>query len=213
MNWVNYLIQINLYLAVFYAFYQLFLKDETFFNLNRTYLLSAAFFSMMIPMARAEWVKSLFITDKVQASWANVNVMVMQGFASPLAKDNTWAFGDYLTLIYLIGLSVLMIRLVYKLLKVKQLFKTENSLEAFSFFWKIKINPSLPNQKEIEKHELTHAKQLHSADVIFFEILAIINWFNPICYFYKKSIKHIHEFIADEEAVKLSGKKEYAMLL
>jgi TonB family protein len=214
MNWVNYLIQINLYLAVFYAFYQLFLKDETFFNLNRAYLLSASFFSMMIPLARAEWVKSLFITEKVQTGWANVNVMVMQGFATPLAKDNSWAFGDYLTLIYLIGFAFLMIRLVYKLLKVKQLFKSENyTSEAFSFFGMIKINPTLPNQKEIEKHELTHAKQLHSADVIFFEILAIINWFNPICYLYKKSIKHIHEFLADEEAVKWSDKKEYAILL
>jgi TonB family protein len=214
MNWVNYLIQINLYLAVFYAFYQLFLKDETFFNLNRAYLLSASFFSMMIPLARAEWVKSLFITEKVQTGWANVNVMVMQGFATPLAKDNSWAFGDYLTLIYLIGFAFLMIRLVYKLLKVKQLFKSENyTSEAFSFFGMIKINPTLPNQKEIEKHELIHAKQLHSADVIFFELLAIINWFNPVCYFYKKSIKHIHEFIADEAAVKLSDKKEYAILL
>ncbi len=213
MNWVNYLIQVNLYLVVFYAFYQLFLKEETFFNLNRTYLLGAAFFSIMIPMARAKWVKSLFITEQVQTSWANVNVRIMQGFASPIAEDNNWALGDYLTLIYLVVFTFLIIRLVYQLIKVKQLFKNENSAEAFSFFGKIKINPDLTNQKEIEKHELIHAKQLHSADVIFFEILAIINWFNPVCYLYKKAIKHIHEFIADEEAVKLSDKKEYAILL
>ncbi|OAQ37996.1 hypothetical protein A5893_16645 [Pedobacter psychrophilus] len=213
MNWANYLIQINLYLAVFYIFYQLFLKDETFFNLNRTYLLGAAFFSMMIPVARVQWVKSLFITEQVQTGWTNVNVRIMQGFASPLVNNNTWALGDYLTLVYLFVFTVLMLRLIYKLIKVKQLFKSENSSEAFSFFGKIRINPNLTNLKEIEKHELTHAKQLHSADVIFFEILAIINWFNPVCYLYKKSIKHIHEFIADEEAVKLSDKKEYAILL
>ncbi|MBK0382127.1 TonB family protein [Pedobacter sp. SD-b] len=214
MNWANYLIQINLYLILFYGFYLLLLKNETFFNLNRTYLVGSAFFAIITPLLRANWVKVLFITDKVQTSWANVNVVVMQGFASPIAKDNTWVVGDYLTLAYLAIVFFLIVRLIIRLVKLSKLLKSEHILEAFSFFKKININPALPHQAQIEKHELIHAKQLHSADVIFFELLSVFNWFNPICYLYKKSIKHIHEFIADEAAVKMSeSKSEYAMLL
>jgi TonB family protein len=47
-----------------------------------------------------------------------------------------------------------------------------------------------------------------------FELIAIFNWFNPVVYLYKSSIKHIHEFIADEVASKNEASKaEYAMLL
>jgi len=39
-------------------------------------------------------------------------------------------------------------------------------------------------------------------------------WFNPVVYFYKKSLKNIHEFIADDIASKLeAAKADYAMLL
>jgi TonB family protein len=214
MNWANYLIQINLYLTLFYAFYVLFLRNETFFTLNRTYLLSTSVFALMIPLYKTNWVQSFFIAETVQTSWTTVNMMVLQGFASPIAEETIWTFGDYLTLVYLLGIMLLSCRLIYKFLMVRKMFYSANHPEAFSFFTKIFVNQQLPQKEQIEKHEQTHAKQLHTADVLFFEILGIINWFNPIVYLYKKSIRHIHEFIADEQALHLlNNKKDYAMLL
>jgi hypothetical protein len=59
-----------------------------------------------------------------------------------------------------------------------------------------------------------HAQQWHSADIMLIEAIAIINWFNPIVYFYRLGIKHIHEFIADRQALKNgTTKTEYALLL
>jgi TonB family protein len=214
MNWANYLIQINLYFMLFYAFYIMVLRNETFFNLNRTYLLSASVFALLIPLYRTDWVQSFFITEQMQFGWANVNVMMMQGFATPITEESAWAMGDYLTLIYLVGVVLLSFHLIYRLLLVKKMIKSSNHPEAFSFFNKIIVNDNLPQKEQIEKHEQTHAKQFHSADVLFLEILCIINWFNPIMYLYKKSIRHIHEFIADEQALSnKSNKKDYAMLL
>jgi len=214
MNWANYLIQINLYLTLFYAFYMMFLRNETFFNLNRAYLLSAAFFSVSIPLIRNEWIKSLFFTEKVQQNWSSVNVMVMEGFASPIKEESNWALGDYLTFVYLFVMLFLVLRLVFRLIKVQKMLNSDNHPEAFSFFRKVRVNQDLPQKEQIEKHEQTHAKQLHTADVLFFEILGIINWFNPVTYSYKKSIRQIHEFIADEQALHLqSNKKDYALLL
>lgn len=94
------------------------------------------------------------------------------------------------------------------------MFSSENHPEAFSFFRKIKVNDSLPQKAQIEKHERTHAQQMHSADVLFFEILSIINWFNPVVYLYQNAIRQIHEFIADEKAIaETENKREYALLL
>ncbi len=51
----------------------------------------------------------------------------------------------------------------------------------------------------IIKHELVHIRQKHSADIIFIEILKIVNWFNPFIYLLQYSLREIHEYIADEQ--------------
>ena len=51
-------------------------------------------------------------------------------------------------------------------------------------------------------HELAHANQWHSLDIIFIEALQIIFWFNPFLIPYKKAIQLNHEFLADEQVLK-----------
>jgi len=51
--------------------------------------------------------------------------------------------------------------------------------------------------KEVLIHEQAHVAQKHSWDILFFEIFQIIFWFNPLLYFFKRSIKLNHEFLAD----------------
>lgn len=57
--------------------------------------------------------------------------------------------------------------------------------------------------EEVLIHELTHAKQNHSLDILIIEIFKTIFWFNPILYFYKTAIQLNHEYIADDKV--LSG--------
>lgn len=213
MNWANYLIQINIYLMLFYGFYFLFLRNETFFQLNRIYLVGSALISLGIPLFYLEWLRQFFITDKVEQGWSGVYIAVSEGFATPL-NTQAHTLSNYVTFIYIGGVLVCFTRLLYRLVKLRRLLKTNNHQQAFSFFNQIKIDENLPQKDIILKHELTHAKQLHTADVLFFEIISIINWFNPTVYFYKVAIKQIHEFIADEVVVQsASSKKEYALLL
>ena len=66
----------------------------------------------------------------------------------------------------------------------------------------------------IEKHEEIHVRQLHFVDLLFFEILKTVFWFNPVVYFYKKAIEIIHEFSADEVASAIAKDKvQYAQIL
>jgi bla regulator protein BlaR1 len=54
-----------------------------------------------------------------------------------------------------------------------------------------------------------HSKQKHSADLLFFEFLKIVMWFNPLLYFYQQRIAVIHEYIADDFATKIHQKEQY----
>ncbi len=68
--------------------------------------------------------------------------------------------------------------------------------------------------EKILAHEQIHAKQLHSIDVLIFETVMIINWFNPIMYLLIRSIKLNHEYIADKETAVLGAERiDYANLL
>jgi hypothetical protein len=44
-----------------------------------------------------------------------------------------------------------------------------------------------------------HIRQKHSWDIMLLEVLKVINWFNPFVYLLQRSIKTIHEYIADEQ--------------
>jgi TonB family protein len=213
MNWANYLIQINIYLMLFYGFYFLFLRNETFFQLNRIYLVGSTLLSMCIPLFYLEWIRDFFMNDKVETGWTGVYITVSESFATPLTTQNH-TLSDIISFIYLAGVLIFFTRLINRLLKVRVLLNSNNYEQAFSFFNRIKIDERLPQKDIILKHELIHAKQLHSADVLFFEIIGIINWFNPVVYFYKNAIKQIHEFIADEAVVQSeTSKADYALLI
>ncbi|RKD13244.1 hypothetical protein BCY91_10520 [Pelobium manganitolerans] len=210
MNWASYLIQANLYLVCFYAFYWFILREETFFNLNRIYLLISATAATLIPIVKVAWFNEA--AQPVQQQFIVATTLLMDGYASPI--EDSWTFGDVFILVYAGVMVIMTVRLIYKFVLLNRLLKGRNKNTAFSFFKKIRISKGLPQQKIIGTHELAHAKHFHSADVLLFELLAVMNWFNPIIYLYKKSIKHIHEFIADEVVLKTeTDKHTYALLL
>ena len=210
MNWWQYLLLVNLYLILFYGFYTLLLRRETFFQLNRVYLISAAVLSFLIPLIQAGWVQQLFITQKVAYTLYN-NAIIIKGFkpveASPLN------FGQVFAWIYLAGVVFWGLKLTWQLIILNKLIKQPEKNAAWSFFRKIRSGEQAGSDV-INAHEQVHASQWHSVDVLLIEIVMIINWFNPVVYFYRRAIKHIHEFIADSHALKTAAsKKDYALLL
>src|SRR5476651_1477826 len=78
MTWWHYLILVNFYLVLFYGFYVLLLQKETFFQLNRVYLVTASIFSFYIPVIHSNWVTNLFITRRVQYSIYSSPAMIYQ---------------------------------------------------------------------------------------------------------------------------------------
>jgi len=214
MTWWHYLLLVNLYLLLFYGFYALLLRNETFFQLNRAYLVAGALLSFIIPVIQADWIRQLFITQRVQQTIYSTIYHPEFAYQAKSAQGFTFTIGQAFAVIYIGGAIFLLCRFFFQLLSVKKILNNLESSAAFSFFNKVKIDAELPEQQTIIDHEEVHVKQWHSADVLFIEAVMIINWFNPIVYFYRKAIKHVHEFIADKKAIERgTSKTEYAYLL
>jgi hypothetical protein len=210
MNWLHYLLEANLYLCVFYAGYCLFLNKETHYTLNRVYLLLSCVVSFVLPLMQIGWLKP------VEAATKTVVIIPQTGYQTTvqkLAVQPTLTFHDILIYAYLLGIiiltTVLFIRL-YQLAKLTKTTKTlvddkykliniEGSNTAFSFFNYLFIGTKTEANNIIIRHELVHIRQKHSADIVFLELIKIINWFNPLIYLLQISLKTVHEYIADEQ--------------
>jgi len=212
MSFAHYLLQVNLYLIVFYGFYKLLLDKETYFTLNRFYLVSAGVLSLCIPFIRLEWLTEQKAAQQVYTTVKWDTVLQQATIVSESHEGFNWV--NLLVIIYCGGILFFLCRLILNLLAVKKLIINAREGSAFSFFGKKVIDLDLPQSKIIDSHEEAHIKQWHTLDILFFELVGIITWLNPIIYLYKKTIKNIHEFLADEHAAKFQGDKaEYAMLI
>lgn len=213
MTWAHYLLQVNIYLVIFYAFYKLLLDKETYFMMNRVYLLSAGLLSLAIPFMKPEWFLGQSANHHMKINVDQLN-MIMANVTVSASRQEQFNWGLFITGIYLAGALFFAARLIFRLFAVSRLMKTKHNGAAFSFFRKKVVDDMLPELDTINKHEDIHIRQYHTLDILFFELLAILTWCNPAVYLYKITVKNIHEYLADEEAARFQGDKEsYAMLL
>jgi TonB family protein len=211
MTFWQYLLLVNIYLLLFYGFYVVLLRKETFFQLNRVYLISAALLSFFIPLIQSDWVKNLFITQQVQYTIYGSPIM---SFRYAPIRDTHITIGQIWLIVYLAGILFLLVRFIWQLVRLNKIINEPQPSAPYSFFKKVELGDDVAIHDLVAAHENAHALQWHSADVLLIEAMMIINWFNPIVYFYRFAIKHIHEFIADQQALKSgTNKADYALLL
>lgn len=226
MNWLYYLLEANLYLTVFYVFYRLFLHLETFYSLNRYYLISATILSFILPFLQVGYLNTIFASP--QEITRVVTTVVYQKRAAPAVASSYPELSSLLCGVHLIIASGFLLKMLFTLAQIFNIYfkskrqkidnltfiELEGQHAAFSFFNILFINPDLNQKDTILKHEMVHVKQNHSADVLFFEIVQIISWFNPLVYFLKRDIKLLHEYLADEQTTAAGIQKhDYALFL
>lgn len=213
MNILNYLLQTNLYLILFMGFYTLVLKNETFFRQNRIYLNTSTLLSFIIPFLNSNWFQELFITQKLRETIVPTQMIYETVVVAADEGTSNWAIGDLILWVYTGVMAILLFRFLFRLVLLNSKLKPKKGA-AYSFFNTMVVDRELPESGIIIDHEKVHMREWHSADVLFIELASIINWFNPVVYLYKKEIRHIHEFIADEEAASgMPSKSDYALLL
>lgn len=213
----DFLIKSILCQIVLFGLYYLFLEREKMHRFNRFFLLFSLAFSLVIP----------FLTIEIQEEIAPISIqnqIVLEEnqtlFQDVFAEQSVDYSHLFLWSIYGLVTFVLSIRFAKNLYQIKKrirenpreklekatLVLVQEKILPHTFLNYIFINQEDYNNRNIEKelyaHELTHAKEKHTIDVLFIEIAKLFFWFNPVLILYKKAIQLNHEFLADEKVVK-----------
>ena len=201
-----YIIKSFLCLSLFYIAYKLLLEREKMPVFNRFYLLASLLLGHLIPLFKIELGINLIDWPIIQAPVEATNA----GFFIPSHLIGT---------IYWVGLMIGVIRFYKNYRHLIQLAKSnplikyhgttlvlvESLNEPFTFLQKIFINQNQFQSGNLDeailKHELAHAKQWHTLDILLINTLKTFFWFNPLLLLYKRSIQLNHEFLADAEVL------------
>lgn len=195
-------------LAWFYILYIVLFKKLNWFQFNRLYLMVGLASSVILPLLK--------LGSIIPASGNAYIIEVGNAISDFAIKGNNMLSStqqmvdkpNHFLIIYFSVSVFLAFTLLFNLIRL--IFNTFNSpqfkegFDAFSFFKKIYINPTLnhsPHKYLIEEHERAHAFQWHSLDILFLEIVKILCWANPIIWLYKSSVRENHEYLADQQVI------------
>ncbi len=199
-------------LAVLLLFYKLLLENENMHVFKRFYLLTSVLAALLIPFVT--------FTTYVEPAPGNLNTLVLSSEASSEVAAGKVDLSYIFFGIYLLGVLFFSIKFCRNLRSLIIKIRTNPRVRAgsfinvllsekvqphtffsFIFFNKEKyLKEEIP--QDVKIHEEAHARQKHSFDVLFIELLQIIFWFNPLIFLLKDAVKLNHEFLADREVIK-----------
>lgn len=188
--------------GLFLLLYVLFLRKEKYHQLNRFYLLFSLTFSSLLPFLKFS-IPEQHLTPSTQI----ILTTVTETSAIPFGK-----------ILYGIGVLLFFIFFLFKLVKVlRQIlgkpFTEMNGLKLinqagqkvpFSFFRYVVVDFAAFEPEELDlvlRHEAAHAKQWHTLDLLFVEVMGVVCWFNPFVWVYKSALKSVHEYAADAAVI------------
>ncbi|HEY5967731.1 MAG TPA: M56 family metallopeptidase [Chitinophagaceae bacterium] len=234
---IQYLVKLSLSLAIVWLFYQFILRKLTFYNSNRLYLLTYTLLSFFIPYINI----SIILGNNNGANNALIQfIPSVHQYTIALEEashcpEPIWSTiydkWDWTAFALMIGAGILLLRFIVRyisFIRIRnrsklisedgiKIYHVDESIIPFSFGKSVFINSNLHTEdelREIVRHEFVHVRQNHTIDIIWAELLCIINWYNPFAWLLKRSIRQNLEFIADNKVVENGiDKKQYQYLL
>ena len=224
----NFLMPCAITTAVLWICYRLLFSNSNRFQFNRGFLLTAMLFALALPVI-ASWMgqitpqaaswKEHFIGNTF---WLNEISITANGTAAsevlaenmPNAGGQTFNFWQICTLLYLIGVGIACLLFSFKLFRIIYLIisspkekrdgytavYTQRDHGSFSFL-SYAFFPDKNTAEEIVRHEKSHIEHHHTLDILFAELMIILQWFNPFIYLYKKELQSNHEYTADQDVL------------
>lgn len=226
-NYLAYIFEVSCVFASLFLVYYLFLKRLTFHKANRIFLLLLIPLSFVVPVLDLGFEPIL--RGDIEIPDFNEFVSASQALATGEANaQSPFYIGRYIWLLYLTGFVFFISRLflnAFRLIRMKQ-----NSVSKFSdgYHFILAAVPAIfscfnwifiPNTKmekyenAIIEHEKAHANLWHTLDLILTELCIALLWFNPFVFFFRKSLKSVHEFQADEHVLRGNVQKSHYLKL
>ena len=210
-NWITYIAECALCLALLYLPFWGLLRKETFFQYNRFVLLAITVLSFILPWINIPEITSqLAPSETISIQLEEINVMIS---GKALSENISWK-----TILAIIYLSGAVTCLLYKMIDLVRLIRfiprgclwvhTENGIhihchahDVVPFSW---MNHIVISEKDYEEnghnillHEQAHIACRHSWDVLWLSFVEVLQWFNPFVWMLSKEIQDIHEYEAD----------------
>ena len=222
-----FLLKSTLCLSLLYLAFSMLMRHETFFKLNRMVLLMMVLSSSLIPFLTSPQAIQQFRQVRLEPIFRSKTIIEvpvqttdfptaiqLSVPASKMIRPVTVPIKNILAFVYLIGVIVSILMLLYSIISVLMLFRkahrselngfhlmvVEDDIPAFSFGSNILISKYdyELHSEAIITHEQSHIKLGHFYDLMLMEITKIIFWFNPLVYSMIRDLKEIHEFQADD---------------
>jgi len=223
---IAYFIQSGINLAILFGIYWMFLRRDTFYQLNRYYLMISLIASFLFPLMK------ISISGSAQAEYIYMlePIVIAPQVVAEQVQNNI-SLGNILLLIYLAGSGFFMVRFVHQVFRINLLIKqygvirykglklvvVDEDYVPFSMFNMVFIQRSIFNKPGLDKileHEKAHVLQYHTIDLVVLELFVILQWFNPFVWMTRRSLKSIHEYLADRSVLsKGYNRGEYKQLL
>lgn len=218
MNWLVYLLQVNLALLICWTLFFIAFKPLTFFRWNRFYLLGSVVLSLLLPLLKLQLITPIEVAADISGiDWKYVdhlvtNPMVFSSVAREISPASVFLILYLLIAFCLIVFHLYRNKLFYASVATARkisngrikVYIQEKSKGSFTVFRRIYLNQESYDQSSVHilRHEMVHATQLHSVDLLLMELVVIFLWFNPFVFLLLRHIRDNHEFLADEDASK-----------
>ena len=221
-----YLLKTSLSLAAFYLLYKLLCSRDTWHRQNRVLLLLIFALSAVIPflyidLGQAAQEASVII-EELSTSLVGKAVELEGATPNAMLHPTWWQqipWRTLLTSLYLAGLIVCIAHFIMSLLAIVNLIRKSKrstlpdgtilvthtkSYGPFSWMRYIIVSERdlSDNSDMILAHERAHIRLHHSWDLLFVQLCATAQWFNPAAWLLKRELEAIHEYEADSETLR-----------
>lgn len=222
---MSYIIEANIAIVFVYGLYLLLLRNETDFGKQRAFLVGALICALVFPLID---ITPSFRTPITAIGMPTIMLPEFTMSPQPVigipAKDV--ALVIYFSVVLLISAPLLFhAGRLYQTMKQAAgqyrdnfyIIESDENSPSWSFFNTIYIGRSnaLSNDEKnlVIKHEMFHGQLRHSLDILLVTITCVVFWFNPIVWFYRRTLAKVHEFEVDEMIAKQTGSLDYCELL
>ncbi len=226
-NFIVYLGESAISLAVLYLLYKATMSYETLHRLNRVVLLGVVVLAAVLPLCEIKIIEEVEFLPLADVE----GDVAMMSVVEDTAFDYVAWLKSLAVALFCLGVAFMVVRLVVSQLSVWRMTRSGSRRELgegvvltvveklatpFSWFRNVVVakGDAEQNLDLILEHELAHVRLRHSWDVLAVDIALCVWWFNPALWLLRRELQSLHEYQADDAVLRKGvDAKTYQLLL